>query len=72
MDEMVTLLGGVPVFYELRVEEAYLPDFERLYSLVTPRTKAMFVNSPSNPTGAVFPAGWSPSSWSSRAATTSS
>ena len=37
------------------LEEASLPDLERLASLVTPRTKAMFVNTPSNPTGAVFP-----------------
>jgi aspartate/methionine/tyrosine aminotransferase len=55
MDEMVTLLGGSPVFYELRAEEGYLPDPERLEALVTPRTKAIFANSPSNPTGAVFP-----------------
>ncbi len=57
MDEMVKLLGGVPVFYELRASEGYLPDIERLEALVTPRTKALFANSPSNPTGAVFPAG---------------
>jgi aspartate aminotransferase len=56
MDEMVRLLGGAPVFYELRRDEDYLPDPERLEALVTPRTKAIFVNSPSNPTGAVFPA----------------
>jgi aspartate/methionine/tyrosine aminotransferase len=57
MDEMVKLLGGTPVFYELRADEGYLPDLERLEALVTPRTKAIFVNSPSNPTGAVFPEG---------------
>lgn len=55
MDEMVALLGGVPVFYELRMDEGYLPQIERLDGLVTRRTKAMFVNSPANPTGAVFP-----------------
>lgn len=55
MDEMVRLLGGRPVFYELRAEDGYLPDLERLDSLVTPRTKVVFSNSPSNPTGAVFP-----------------
>jgi aspartate/methionine/tyrosine aminotransferase len=55
MDEMVRLLGGVPVFYELRQEEGFLPDLERLEALVTARTKAIFTNTPSNPTGAVFP-----------------
>ena len=55
MDEMVRLLGGVPVFYELRREEGFLPDPGRLEALVTPRTKAIFTNTPTNPTGAVFP-----------------
>jgi len=55
MDEMVKLLGGKPVFYELRRDEGFLPDLERVERLVGPRTKAMFVNTPGNPTGAVFP-----------------
>lgn len=55
MDEMVRLLGGTPVFYPLRAEEGYLPDPERLESAVTARTKAIFANTPGNPTGAVFP-----------------
>ena len=56
MDEMVRLLGGDPVFYELRAEDGFLPDVDRLGGLVSDRTKVLFVNSPSNPTGAVFPA----------------
>jgi aspartate/methionine/tyrosine aminotransferase len=55
MDEMVRLLGGSPVFYELRREDDFLPDLDELRSLVTPRTKAIFANTPGNPTGAVFP-----------------
>jgi aspartate/methionine/tyrosine aminotransferase len=55
MDEMVRLLGGVAVFYELRPENGYLPDPAEVEALVTARTKAIFVNTPSNPTGAVFP-----------------
>ena len=55
MDEMVSLLGGTPVFYELQADDGYLPDIDRLGALISPRTKAMFINSPSNPTGAVFP-----------------
>lgn len=57
MDEMVRLLGGVAVFYRLHSENGYLPDPEEIDALVTPRTRAIFVNSPSNPTGAVFPRG---------------
>lgn len=55
MDEMVRLVGGVPVFYTLRPENGYLPDVDEISSLVTQRTKVIFANSPSNPTGAVFP-----------------
>lgn len=51
----VKLAGGKPVEYSLRRENGYLPDIEEVKSLVTPRTKAIIVNSPSNPTGTVFP-----------------
>jgi len=51
----VRLAGGTPVEYSLRPENGYLPDFEEMKSLITPRTKAIVVNSPSNPTGTVFP-----------------
>lgn len=55
MDEMVRLLGGVPRFYRLRPENGFLPDFDELASLVSSKTKVMFSNSPSNPTGRVYP-----------------
>ena len=55
MDETVRLLGGQPVFYELERTDGYLPDPDRIASLVTPRTKALFLNTPNNPTGAVLP-----------------
>lgn len=54
MDEMVRLLGGVPVFYHLRPSQGFLPDFDELASLVTARTRVVFSNSPSNPTGRVY------------------
>lgn len=54
MDEMVRLLGGVPRFFHLRASASFLPDFDELASLITERTKVMFTNSPSNPTGRVY------------------
>ena len=51
----VSLAGGKPVEYRLRHENKFLPDIEEIKSLITPRTKAIIVNSPSNPTGTVFP-----------------
>jgi len=51
----VTLAGGTPVEYSLTQENSFWPDPDEMRRLVGPRTKAIIVNSPSNPTGAVFP-----------------
>lgn len=57
MDQMVWLFGGVPVFYPLSSGNGFLPDLALVEEAVTSRTKVLFINTPSNPTGAVFPAG---------------
>ncbi len=49
------LMGAVPVPYSLEPSRGYQPDLDELEGLVTSRTTAIVVNSPSNPTGAVFP-----------------
>lgn len=49
------LAGAIPVPYSLHPSRKYLPDFDELEQLVTSRTRSIVVNSPSNPTGAVFP-----------------
>ncbi len=51
----VSLAGAIPIEYSLTQENGYLPDLEEVKSLITPKTKAIIVNSPSNPTGTVFP-----------------
>ncbi len=51
----VTLAGGTPVEYNLSQENNFWPDPDEIQGLVTPNTKAIVMNSPSNPTGAVFP-----------------
>lgn len=51
----VTLAGGTPVEYTLSEDNKYWPDPDEIQGLLTPNTKAIVVNSPSNPTGAVFP-----------------
>ncbi|MEM4728994.1 MAG: aminotransferase class I/II-fold pyridoxal phosphate-dependent enzyme [Thermoplasmata archaeon] len=43
--------GATPVPYPLKEENGYLPIDEELKELITPRTRAIVVNSPSNPTG---------------------
>lgn len=57
MDQMVSLFGGVPVFYQLSADNGFVPDLAMLEKAVTANTKVLFVNTPSNPTGAVFSPG---------------
>jgi aspartate aminotransferase len=51
------LHGAVPVYYALDPANGFHPDPEQINALLTPRTKLLVLNSPSNPTGAVIPAG---------------
>ena len=51
----VDIAGINPVFYQLTSENSFQPNLENLESLVTPQTKAILINSPSNPMGTVFP-----------------
>lgn len=53
---MASLIEAEPVFYPLLPETGFLPDFDELERLCHrhPHAKAMMINSPSNPTGAVF------------------
>ena len=52
-DGMVKLLGGVPIHVPVQRPD-YHPDIEALRTAVTPKTKAIIINSPNNPTGAVY------------------
>ncbi|NHI19726.1 aminotransferase class I/II-fold pyridoxal phosphate-dependent enzyme [Phycicoccus endophyticus] len=51
----VGLLQGVPVGYPLRPEQGFVPVVADLEALLTPRTRVLVVNSPSNPLGTVIP-----------------
>ncbi len=50
----VTLNGGRAVHYPCRPENGFIPDPEEVAALVTPRTRALVVINPNNPTGAVY------------------
>lgn len=52
--EMVRLAGGVPVIAETQKEEQFKLTPEELIYCITPRTKAIILNTPVNPTGAVY------------------
>ena len=51
----VILAGGVPVEVPARVENDFTVDPDDIRKAITPRTKAIFIGYPSNPTGAVAP-----------------
>lgn len=52
--EMVKLADGTPVFVPADETTDYKVTVEALEKAVTPKTKAMFLNSPSNPTGMLY------------------
>jgi alanine-synthesizing transaminase len=49
------LNDGVPVHYPCRPEDGFLPDPAAIEARVTPRTRALVIINPNNPTGAVYP-----------------
>jgi len=51
----VTLNRGRAVHYPCRPENGFVPDPQELARLITPRTRALVVINPNNPTGAVYP-----------------
>lgn len=53
--EMVKLAGGVPVIVPTSEDTGFIADADLLSKYTTDRTKALMLNSPSNPTGAVYP-----------------
>ena len=50
------LAGGTPVHYLCDESEGWVPDLADMAAKITPRTKAIVVSNPNNPTGAVYPA----------------
>lgn len=52
--EQVKLAGGVPVFVEGAESNQFKITPDQLRNMVTDRTKAIIINSPSNPTGMIY------------------
>lgn len=52
--EMVRVAGGIPVFVKTSVEDGFLMSPAQLEAAITPKTVAVVMNSPSNPTGMMY------------------
>ena len=52
--EVVKVCGGVPKYLECKKENKFKFSAEELKQAITPKTKMLIFNSPSNPTGAVY------------------
>ncbi len=48
------LSGGVPVYYNCDENNNWYPDIEDIKSKITPRTKAIVIINPNNPTGVLY------------------
>ena len=53
----IRLAGAVPVFIPTKFEDEFIVDPALVEAAVTPKTKMIIINSPSNPTGCVMPEG---------------
>ena len=53
---MLTWTGARGVFYPCAAADGFQPDLDALARSITKRTKMLLINSPNNPTGAVYPA----------------
>ncbi|MEY4383446.1 MAG: Methionine aminotransferase, partial [Bacteroidota bacterium] len=53
-DPIVRLAGGIPIHLTLQAEKGFRIDFEELARTITPKTRAIYVNTPHNPTGAIW------------------
>jgi aspartate aminotransferase len=49
----ILLAGGVPIFVDTRAS-GYVPRIDAIKAAITDRTKAIVINTPANPTGAVY------------------
>lgn len=50
----VRLCGGVPTYVETRSDNGFIPTTEDIESSITDNTKAIIINTPNNPTGAIY------------------
>lgn len=53
--EQIRLAEGIPVVVTTTAESGFVPELAKIAEAITSKTKAILINSPSNPSGAVLP-----------------
>ncbi len=56
--EMIKFWGGTPVVVKSNVFDGFVPAVEDIQKVMTPRTKAIIINSPNNPAGIHYSESW--------------
>lgn len=54
-EAVIRLSGAIPVYVPTYFDERYVVNIDNVLEAITPKTKAIVINSPSNPTGTVQP-----------------
>lgn len=53
-EAQIKMVGGEPVHVPLDFENGFQPDKNKIQRYISPKTKAILINSPNNPTGMVY------------------
>lgn len=53
--QMIEMCGGHPVVIEADETAGFVPQLEEIRAIISDKTKMIIINTPSNPTGAVYP-----------------
>lgn len=56
--EMIKFWGGTPIVVKSNVFDAFVPAIDDIRKAISPRTKAIIVNSPNNPSGVHYSESW--------------
>jgi len=54
-EAQIRLCGGEPVIVESKIENGFVPEIAEIEKALTSKTKGIIINSPNNPTGAIYP-----------------
>ncbi|MBT6325807.1 MAG: aminotransferase class I/II-fold pyridoxal phosphate-dependent enzyme [Bdellovibrionales bacterium] len=56
--QMIKFYGGIPHYIKSNVYDVFIPSMDDLKKSLSPKTKAIILNSPNNPSGTHYPEEW--------------